>query len=62
MKEYNEGDLVYSYTSKEFYIVLSYEGMLFTVYTMDGEIKFILDVSLVHIDDINEASTINVKQ
>lgn len=49
------GDLVYSLAYNEFYIILSIEGdMCFIVYTMDGDEKLLLDITLVNIYDLDE--------
>ena len=50
MKVFKEGDLVYSFASKEFYIILkAYGGMSFRVYDMTGLILEVIDITITHI-------------
>lgn len=54
IKVFQSGDLVYSYADKQFYVIISVVGdMLFEVYTMESEIKNIIDVTLTHIENID---------
>ena len=53
MKVFLKGDLVYSYASKEFYIILkAYGGMSFRVYSMDGSILEVIDITITHINQL----------
>ena len=50
MKVFKKGDLVYSFASKEFYIILkTYGGMSFRVYSMDGSILEVIDITITHV-------------
>ena len=50
---FQHGDLVYSFADEKFYLILEVIGsMLFKVYTMAGETKEIIDITLTHIDSL----------
>ena len=50
---FQPGDLVYSFADETFYVILSTEGsMAFEVYNMHGQTCFIIDVTLVHINNL----------
>ena len=50
MKIFKEGDLVYSFSSESFYIILKVHGaMAFSVYSMDAIILEIIDVTITHV-------------
>lgn len=50
---FQEGDLVYSFASKEFYLMIEpIGGMMFTVYDMHGTTREIIDVTLTHVENI----------
>ena len=49
---FREGDLVYSFADKQFYLVLEYEGLYFKVYCTDGSIKELLDVTVTHVEQL----------
>ncbi len=53
MKIFKEGDLVYSFASKEFYIILkAYGAMSFRVYDMTGLILEVIDVTITHVNQL----------
>ena len=53
MQIIKRGDLVYSFASKEFYIILKVHGsMAFSVYSMNGQILETIDVTLTHINTL----------
>lgn len=46
-----EGDLVYSFASQEFFILMKVHGkMCFTLYAMNGRLVETIDVTLTHIE------------
>jgi len=46
-----KGDLVYSFASEEFFMVIEVHGsMCFKVYTMSGQIIEVIDITLTHIE------------
>jgi hypothetical protein len=46
-----KGDLVYSFASEEFFIVIEVHGrMCFKVYTMSGQIIEVIDITLTHVE------------
>jgi len=53
MKIFKTGDLVYSYASRTFMIILKvYDHKSYDVYCMSGKISSIIDVTITHIDDL----------
>lgn len=50
---FQTGDLVYSFADLSFYLVLeSFGSMGFEVYSMDGQILQIIDVTLTHLENL----------
>ena len=46
---FKEGDLVYSFASDEFFVIIEVHGqMCFTVYSMNGQIIETIDTTLTH--------------
>ena len=55
MKVFKEGDLVYSFASESFYIILEAHGtMAFSVYSMDATILEIIDVTITHVSLLSD--------